>query len=219
VVDAEMMNPLDTLASEINELHEQIVGAMRTTVDLAIRCGEKLAQAKEAAGHGNWKPWLKANFDGSYNTAARYLRLHGGRDVLAAKSSTVETLGVREADELLAKANKEAKQAAQADDTLAAIDAAEADIASPDLGKVDAASGSPTPPVVESDAGRKVAKVAQRLETAQAIVGAAAVELQGMRDAAEGSEKAWLADLTGILFGANGRLVDFIESAMTGGDE
>ncbi len=37
-----------------------------------IRCGEALAAAKEQVPHGEWLPWLEANFEGSERTAQAY---------------------------------------------------------------------------------------------------------------------------------------------------
>lgn len=176
---------LDTLASEANELHGQIDAAMRTTVSLAIECGGKLAEAKEAVGHGDWLAWLGEHFAGGERTAQRYLAIHRGRNLV--ESAAEADLGVMEAERLVVGAEKEAAR-------------------------------EESPAKVEPDAQRGVGKVTQRLEAAQAIVGAAVADVRGLRKVAEGSERVWLSGLLGTLEDANALLVEFVESATTGGE-
>jgi hypothetical protein len=216
MADAEIMSPLATLADEINELHGLVERASANArraageaIQLAIDCGGMLAKAKESCGHGNYGDWLETNFAGSERTAQLYAQLWRGRHHL--ESATVADLTLNGAAKLVSKAVKEAERNAE---SLDEIDAAETECVDPaDLGQREHA-----PEPVEADAAGKVAKIAQRLEAAQAIVGAAEAEMRGLRDAAEGSAKAWLTDMTGMLSGANGRLVDFMDSGMRGGD-
>lgn len=66
---------LDQLAAEIRVEHEACEAAMTATVQHAIRAGELLTDAKAQVRHGEWLPWLEANFAGARQTATLYMRL------------------------------------------------------------------------------------------------------------------------------------------------
>jgi hypothetical protein len=57
---------VDELNAEYRAWRETHYGALRH----AVRVGEMLHQAKMQLGHGDWKPWLERNFEGSYRSAA-----------------------------------------------------------------------------------------------------------------------------------------------------
>ena len=63
------------LSVEIRSEYEQAETLGRDAVAHAIRCGELLQQQKDALGHGEWLPWVEANFVGSIKTASNYIRL------------------------------------------------------------------------------------------------------------------------------------------------
>ncbi len=210
---SELMTPLETLADEINELHGQIAGALRTTVDLAIKCGEKLARAKATCGHGNWLPWLKENFEGSERVARDWMQLHEHRDILAATAD----LGVTASLEHIRKQLKAAKEARDNEATLAEIDEAERECVSPVIEVTEAMGTTPEP--TPANAAKKVAQIAQRLETAQAITGAALAQVDALHSEAQGSEAAWLRDLRDWIRTANDALVEFVDLGMTGGGQ
>lgn len=73
---------LTTLANQINAEHRACEQAATTAVEHAIRCGEMLAEVKDNLKHGEWLPWLKANFEGSRQTADVYRKLAANRDAL-----------------------------------------------------------------------------------------------------------------------------------------
>lgn len=83
---------LPDLAQHINAEHEAAEDAARTAVAHAIRCGELLAEAKAQVEHGQWLPWLEANFKGSKRTASAYMRLAANRQRVADMSSVREAL-------------------------------------------------------------------------------------------------------------------------------
>lgn len=66
---------LDTLAVEIREEHEACEHDAQSAVERAIRCGEMLTEAKDKVAHGEWLPWLEANFPAAKTTAQGYMRL------------------------------------------------------------------------------------------------------------------------------------------------
>ena len=65
--------------TEINELHQKICLAARTTVEDAIRVGELLAQQHKVCPHGGWLSWLKENVKFSDTTARKYQRVYENR--------------------------------------------------------------------------------------------------------------------------------------------
>ena len=66
---------LDDLAERINEEHREVESVFKTAVDHALKVGELLLEAKEAAPHGGWLPWVEANCSFSKRTAQAYMRL------------------------------------------------------------------------------------------------------------------------------------------------
>ena len=60
---------------ELNDLHQQIEGKLRSTVQDAIRAGELLTQAKDDLPHGAFLPWIEENCIFSQQTASRYMTL------------------------------------------------------------------------------------------------------------------------------------------------
>ena len=85
------------IATEVNRLHDGIVGALRNTVTDAIQIGRLLERQKRSLGHGEWMPWLKANVRFDDRTARRYASLYENRD----KLDTVSNL--KDAYRLLSK--------------------------------------------------------------------------------------------------------------------
>lgn len=67
-------SPLD-LVIVANEEHRLARLSGESMVEHAIRAGEALISAKAQLEHGQWLPWLAANFDGSEATAQRYMQM------------------------------------------------------------------------------------------------------------------------------------------------
>ena len=67
--------PPSQLAAEINLLHEAAERHATQAVVYAARCGEKLCEAKEAIGHGEWLPWLDAHCRVKERQARKYMKL------------------------------------------------------------------------------------------------------------------------------------------------
>lgn len=63
------------LAAVANREHALVCEAGTSLVEHAIRAGEALTAAKAGLAHGEWLPWLEANFRGSRQTADNYRRL------------------------------------------------------------------------------------------------------------------------------------------------
>jgi Protein of unknown function (DUF3102) len=83
---------LDTLAEQINEEHHKVEAAMGSALQHARRAGKLLIEAKERTHHGEWLPWLKANFEGSERTAQMYMRVHSRWPEIEANTKSVSDL-------------------------------------------------------------------------------------------------------------------------------
>jgi hypothetical protein len=73
---------LETLASEINRLHqdcENAINVARSAENSALQhaklCGEKLLEAKRVCGHGHWENWRSANLQIPSSSATLYQRV------------------------------------------------------------------------------------------------------------------------------------------------
>lgn len=66
---------LDDLAVEIRREHEACEQHALSTVEHAARAGELLTEAKAQVRHGEWLPWLEANFPATSRVAQAYMRI------------------------------------------------------------------------------------------------------------------------------------------------
>lgn len=67
------------LARIANTEHKLAREAGESMLEHAFRAGEALIAAKARQRHGEWLPWLAANFDGSQGTAKRYMQVASNR--------------------------------------------------------------------------------------------------------------------------------------------
>ncbi|MGO9885407.1 MAG: DUF3102 domain-containing protein [Solirubrobacteraceae bacterium] len=103
---------LETLADEIRAEVDAAEAGWQSAVGHAITAGEKLTEAKQLVKHGEWLPWLEANFPLSERTARNYMRL-------AAKSATVADLpSVRDALAMLAPPSQDERTAMSRDEAM-----------------------------------------------------------------------------------------------------
>jgi len=65
---------------EIVQLHGEIAGHLKMSLDKAIRIGQLLTEQKNALKHGEFQSWLEANIPFSDRTARNYMRLYRERD-------------------------------------------------------------------------------------------------------------------------------------------
>lgn len=70
-------------AEEINAEHWACEEAAQNSIQHAIRCGEMLEEKKSSLRHGEWGPWLEANFDGSDRTARTYMKVASNKGELS----------------------------------------------------------------------------------------------------------------------------------------
>jgi hypothetical protein len=74
---------LSDLAQTANREHELAREHGLAMVEHAIRAGEALLEAKAQVKHGEWLPWLDANFDASERTARGYMAIASNRQRVA----------------------------------------------------------------------------------------------------------------------------------------
>ena len=93
----EVAKNLAELAEQINAEHRAFLSTFRTSLELGIRVGELLTQAKEQCPHGTWLPWLEKNFEGSARRAQDFMRLFNHRDQILSKTQDSAHLSIGEA--------------------------------------------------------------------------------------------------------------------------
>ncbi|MGA2940276.1 MAG: DUF3102 domain-containing protein [Syntrophobacteraceae bacterium] len=75
---------------EIVELHNQVFGHLKMSLNKAERIGELLKEQKKNLGHGNFTDWIQKNLPFTVRTAQNYMRLHRGSALI--KNETVSHL-------------------------------------------------------------------------------------------------------------------------------
>lgn len=63
------VSDLDAIAAQIKRLETQTIGNV-------IETGRLLSEARALIKHGDWRPWLKANFEWSMRTATRSINVY-----------------------------------------------------------------------------------------------------------------------------------------------
>jgi hypothetical protein len=69
------MIPLNDLAQEANDNHEQVISNAKKAISAAMAAGAALLRAKEQVAHGEWGAWQKQNLNYSQPTASRYMTI------------------------------------------------------------------------------------------------------------------------------------------------
>jgi len=65
---------LDVIATEIRTIDNHVC---KVALQGAVEIGEKLEEAKEKVGHGNWESWCKENLNYSKSQAERFMKISG----------------------------------------------------------------------------------------------------------------------------------------------
>lgn len=94
---------LELIATRANEAHRRVTAATETTLSLARHAGEILFEAKTELKHGDWLPWLEANFEGSPRTAQLYMRVFERWGEIAANTQRASHSSIRGALEGIAE--------------------------------------------------------------------------------------------------------------------
>jgi hypothetical protein len=63
------VSDLGAIAAQIKRLEKQTIGNV-------IETGRLLSEARALIKHGDWRPWLKANFEWSRRTATRFINVY-----------------------------------------------------------------------------------------------------------------------------------------------
>ena len=58
---AEATTPLADLSSRIKNYHLRAVCLAKSSIEMALKCGQALIEAKAQVPHGSWIPWLRGN--------------------------------------------------------------------------------------------------------------------------------------------------------------
>ena len=85
---------LDTLAADIRHEAGQAERCWNGAVAHAIRAGELLVEAKAQLEHGQWLPWLAANFEFTRQTASGYMLIASRREEMEGAPSISAALGL-----------------------------------------------------------------------------------------------------------------------------
>lgn len=91
---------LETIASTINNTHQEVEAALQEGYKKAVLIGDLLLEAKKLIGFGNWLGWCSNNCAFSERTAQNYMRLAQHHPELA-KSATIADLSYKQALHLL----------------------------------------------------------------------------------------------------------------------
>jgi hypothetical protein len=67
--------PLEDLAQEANDSHEQVIKNTKQAISAAWSAGQALLRAKSQTPHGEWLAWQKLNLNYSQQTASRYMTI------------------------------------------------------------------------------------------------------------------------------------------------
>jgi hypothetical protein len=105
---SDMSTELAILADEINHHHHECEVSFTTGANHAIEAGRLLLDAKKRCAHGDWGPWLGANFAGSKRTAQIYIQLAKDPAILGANAQRVSHLSLRSAAAQLSRSDLDA---------------------------------------------------------------------------------------------------------------
>lgn len=105
IVEADYMivqeRTLPVIVSEIKIIEQNVA---KTAMEGAIQIGERLQEAKEQVGHGNFDTWCKENLNYNRRTAERFMKIaseYGGENGLISKTTTLSHLSISNALSLL----------------------------------------------------------------------------------------------------------------------
>ena len=92
---------LPVIISEIKIIEQHVT---KTAIEGAIQIGERLQEAKEMAGHGNFGQWCQENLNYSQDTAQKFMKLareYGGQNNVLANTAMSRNFSISNALSLL----------------------------------------------------------------------------------------------------------------------
>lgn len=75
-----MANIQKITANEINQLHGELIGLFRQSIDKAVQIGERLTEVKKSLPHGEFTSWMKEHISFSDRTGRNYMKLFNNKD-------------------------------------------------------------------------------------------------------------------------------------------
>lgn len=75
VAASESKQQLRQIASEIKSAHAECIAGVRTSLELAVKIGGLLIDAKRIVDHGDWEDWVERKCGFSRQTARRYMQV------------------------------------------------------------------------------------------------------------------------------------------------
>jgi hypothetical protein len=73
-------HPVINRSDQICQLHADIVGNLKMSLEKAIQIGELLTEQKKELKHGQWGHWIRKNVPFTQATAANYMRIYEHRE-------------------------------------------------------------------------------------------------------------------------------------------
>jgi hypothetical protein len=111
-LDGEVIPPEGTLFAEVNDLNDKLTAGLRNTVEMAVKLGEALIEAKAKCPHGTWLPTLKRYTRISARSASNYMRLAQAWPMFpAGNRQSIADLGVAGALADLNRRERDAREA------------------------------------------------------------------------------------------------------------
>ncbi len=89
----------------LNFYHQQVQESLRNALLYAWKAGEILSQVRSSLPHGEWTPWLSANFQGTPQTARGYMRIFEQWDEIESALATNPNLSLRRGLKILSSPN------------------------------------------------------------------------------------------------------------------
>lgn len=101
---------LPVIISEIKIIEQHVT---KTAIEGAIQIGERLQEAKQLAGHGNFGQWCQENLNYSQDTAQKFMKLareYGGQNNVLANTAMSRNFSISNALSLLKVPEEDRKQ-------------------------------------------------------------------------------------------------------------
>jgi phage N-6-adenine-methyltransferase len=86
------VSQLQSVTAEIAQLHAEILGVARTSIEKAIRVGELLHICRRKIADGDWLLWLEMNVPFSQKTAWRYMWCFEHREEIESQLVTLTSM-------------------------------------------------------------------------------------------------------------------------------
>lgn len=106
---------LEQLASRINEDHEAVLAAYRSSIERALDAGNRLDEVKQRVGYGHYGAWVKRNCSFSIASAQLYHRIARRLAEMPDMRAKILELDLNKADELMRREREKRMNAERLD--------------------------------------------------------------------------------------------------------